>query len=445
MSAGLEILHLHAQGGMAEVYKARADDASGRSWFYAVKRMLPELLRDPEMMRMFIEEQRIAACLEHDNIVRVYDVARAEGSETFIVMEFLEGRDLAEVIGAADEQKRAIPVWFAIHVARELLKALHYASREARDKSGRLLGLIHRDVTPHNVFITRNGNVKLTDFGVARVDTATVKTQAGVIKGKFGYMSPEQLAAKPLDHRSDLYNVGIVLFETITNTNLFSGTTPTQFVASMMRNEVPPFSPSLHVPPELDGLVRRALDRAPSERPTTALAFESELAAIARRYSLGAGAEHVAYEMAAIFPELRAPPPPPKAKTQWRALTTSKPLLENDTAPSKPAFAPSSASTSPTPMVDKLPDTAPMKQAPGALALGAADTIPPPGKSGINDSTVEVTAVSRPASAESDGFTIAKTEAENAPRPPTPPGKHRVSTGSRRVIDLDAEKDKTKP
>ncbi|HEY4221409.1 MAG TPA: serine/threonine-protein kinase, partial [Myxococcota bacterium] len=174
MPAGLEILNLHAQGGMAEVYRARAVDETGKSWHYAVKRMLPELLKEPEMMRMFLEEQRIAACLIHPNVVRVYDVAQADTSDTFIVMEFLEGRDLSEVIEAASLKEKPLPVWFCIHVAREVLKALHYATTIAKDKSGKALGLIHRDISPHNIFVCRDGQVKLTDFGVAKVAQSSV-------------------------------------------------------------------------------------------------------------------------------------------------------------------------------------------------------------------------------------------------------------------------------
>ncbi len=307
MTAGLEILNLHAQGGMAEVYRARARDESGRSWYYAVKRMLPELLTDPEMMRMFIEEQRIAACLEHDNIVRVYDVAQAEGAgaqETFIVMEFLEGRDLSEVIEAASLKEQTLPVWFCIHVAREVLKALHYAATEARDKSGRVLGLIHRDISPHNIFICKDGQVKLTDFGVAKVETAEVRTKAGIIKGKFGYMSPEQLMAGKLDFRSDLYNVGILLYEALTAERLFFGESATQFIAAMMQNEVPRLDPSLLVPPELEELMRRSLAKKREDRPQTAAAFEASLAAIAESYGLVAQRGHVVAELTSQFPNL---------------------------------------------------------------------------------------------------------------------------------------------
>lgn len=302
-ASGLEILNLHAQGGMAEVYRARATDERGRVWHYAVKRILPELIEDPEMLRMFIEEQRVAACLVHENIVRVYDVAHAE-KEHFIVMEFLEGKDLHAAIEAANARKRTLPVWLAIHVAREVCKALHHATTEAKDKSGRVLGLIHRDISPHNIFLCRDGQVKLTDFGVARVETAEVRTRAGIIKGKFGYMSPEQLMAGPLDFRSDLYNVGILLYEMLTARRLFYGETATQFVAAMMLNEVPPLDKRLLVPAELDALMRRSLARKREERPASPLAFEKELAAIADRYDLAATRAHMASELQGLFPEL---------------------------------------------------------------------------------------------------------------------------------------------
>jgi serine/threonine protein kinase len=343
MVAGLEILNLHAQGGMAEVYRARATDVTGQVWYYAVKRILPELLKDPEMMRMFVEEQRIAACLVHDNIVRVYDVAHARtgdasGADTFIVMEFLEGKDLAEIIDEAKAQGRTLPVWLVLHMAREVLKALHYASTEARDKSGRALGLIHRDISPHNIFICTDGQVKLTDFGVARVENTDVRTRAGVIKGKFGYMSPEQLAGGPLDPRSDLYNVGILIYEALTGQRLFFGETATQFIAAMLQNEVPPLDKRLLVPPELDKLMRMALSRNRDERPRTALAFEGQLAAIARQYGLDCQRGHVAQELAGLFPELVANASTTPSRLD--ELAVPPPRTEPEQAPATPVAAP---------------------------------------------------------------------------------------------------------
>jgi serine/threonine protein kinase len=304
--AGLEILNLHAQGGMAEVYRARGRGADGTEYLYAVKRILPEYTRDPEIKKMFIEESRVAACLVHPSVVRVYDLATAE-NELYIVMEFLEGKDLSEAIEKCDEKKQPLPIWFAIQVCRDVLRALHYVTTEATDKNGRILGLIHRDISPHNIFVCFDGQVKLTDFGVAKVQESNVKTQVGITKGKLGYMSPEQLTGAQLDFRSDLYNVGILLFESITGRQLFAGASTAEFLQAMVRGVVPPIPPALQVPPELEALIRRSLDRDRNKRPATALEFERELGQIADRYGLTAQSAHVAHHMR----ELYGKPPPP--------------------------------------------------------------------------------------------------------------------------------------
>ncbi len=318
MIAGLEILNLHAQGGMAEVYRARGRGADGTEYLYAVKRILPEYTRDPEIKKMFIEESRVAACLVHPSVVRVYDLATGDNEELFIVMEFLEGKDLSEAIEESEKLKKPLPIWFAIQIARDVLKALHHVTTEATDKNGRVLGLIHRDISPHNIFVCFDGQVKLTDFGVAKVQESNIKTQVGITKGKLGYMSPEQLMGSPLDFRSDLYNVGILLFESITGRQLFMGASTAEFLQSMVRGIVPPIPPHLQVPPELESLIRRSLDRDRNKRPATALEFERELGQIADRYGLTAQAAHVAHQMRELF----GPPAPPP---------TSKPM----TAPQK--------------------------------------------------------------------------------------------------------------
>lgn len=292
---------------MAEVYRARGKGADGTEYFYAVKRILPEYTRDPEIKKMFIEESRVAACLVHPSVVRVYDLATADNEELYIVMEFLEGKDLSEAIEDAEKKKQPLPIWFAIQIARDVLRALHYVTHEATDKNGRTLGLIHRDISPHNIFVCFDGQVKLTDFGVAKVQESNVKTQVGITKGKLGYMSPEQLMGSPLDFRSDLYNVGILLFESITGRQLFQGATTAEFLQAMVRGIVPPMSPSLQVPPELENLIRRSLDRDRTKRPETALAFERELAAIAERYNLVAQPAHVAHQMRELFGKVEPP------------------------------------------------------------------------------------------------------------------------------------------
>ena len=287
---------------MAEVYRARGKGADGQIWQYAVKRILPELTQNEEMRRMFVEEARVASLLVHRNIVRVYDLAQSENDDLYIVMEFLEGRDLAEAIDRMIDLGRALPVWMAIHVAREVLQSLIYATTQATDREGRALALIHRDISPHNIFLCFDGQVKLTDFGVAKVAQSNVLTQVGVTKGKFGYMSPEQLMSdKKLDFRSDLYNVGILLYESLTCRRLFFGDNPSQFLQAMLKGDVPEIDPALRVPPELEALMRRALAKEREARPSSAAEFDAELAQIARRYNLAANHEHVAAELRAVF------------------------------------------------------------------------------------------------------------------------------------------------
>ncbi len=335
--AGLEILNLHAQGGMAEVYRARGKGADGTEYFYAVKRILPEYTRDPEIKKMFIEESRVAACLVHPSVVRVYDLATAENDELYIVMEFLEGKDLSEAIEVAEEKKQRLPIWFAIQIARETLRAMHYVTTEATDKSGRILGLIHRDISPHNIFVCFDGQVKLTDFGVAKVQESNVKTQVGITKGKLGYMSPEQLMGSPLDFRSDLYNVAILLFESITGRQLFAGGSTAEFLQAMVRGIVPPIPPNLQVPPDLEALIRRALDRDRTKRPATALEFEAELGQIAERYGLSAQAAHVAHQMRELYG--RQPPPAALVKPMTAPQKLRSMMLAAVDAPTAAALA----------------------------------------------------------------------------------------------------------
>ncbi|MCC7074542.1 MAG: protein kinase [Deltaproteobacteria bacterium] len=301
MIAGLEILNLHAQGGMAEVYRARGKGADGRTWHYAVKRILPELTQNETLLEMFVEEARVASLLTHQNIVRVYDLARSDTGDYFIVMEFLEGKDVADVIGATVERDASMPLWMAIHIAREVLQALVYASTQATDRDGRALGLIHRDISPPNIFLCSDGQVKLTDFGVAKVKQSQVLTQVGVTKGKFGYMSPEQLTGEVLDPRSDLYNVGILLYEMMTAKRLFMAETPSMFLQAMLKAEVPPLDPGLGVPHDLEVLMRRALARERDQRPESAAAFLADLTRVATRNRMVATRANVADELKALF------------------------------------------------------------------------------------------------------------------------------------------------
>ena len=403
------------------MYRARGRAADGSEYIYAVKRMLPEYMHDPVVRKMFIEESRIAACLVHPNIVRVYDLAYGDNDEVFIVMEFLEGKDLSEAIEASTTAKKPLPIWCALHIAREVCRALHYVTTEATDKNGRTLGLIHRDVSPHNIFLCFNGLVKLTDFGVAKVleSNPENQTQQGITKGKLGYMSPEQLMGAPLDFRSDLYNIGILLFESITGRSLFSGATNAEFLQAMVRGVVPPIPPELQVPPELESLIRRALDRDRTRRPATALDLERELAQIAERYGLTAQPGHIALQMRDLFGAPSPPAPPPH--TAPRKLNTM--MLQGRSPPSTkgPAQAQRPAS-----QVVKLSSSAPSKR-PSTATPAATPPAATPAASPFDEDNIETIREPPPA----------------APRPPSvgaTPDRRRPATvarGNARPLDDD--------
>jgi eukaryotic-like serine/threonine-protein kinase len=353
--AGLEILHLHAQGGMAEVYRARGKGADGVDYEYAVKRILPEFTLDPNIRNMFVEESRVAAMLVHPNVVRVYDLAMdgvGDQADYFMVMEFLDGKDLSEGQTLTQRGKARMPVWFTLQVARDVLRALHYVSAEAVDVSGALLELVHRDISPHNIFVCHDGQVKLTDFGVAKVRQSRVETQVGVTKGKLGYMSPEQLTGSKLDVRSDLYNVGILLYECLTGDTLFKGETTTEYLQSMIRGHVPAMSADSQVPADLEAVVRRALERDRNKRPPSAAAMEQELGAIAARYQLQATPAQIGMYWRQLFSVTTPTAAPVPAKVAAEAPKKLQTMMIAD----KPRLAPAPLPRKPIPrMADKAP------------------------------------------------------------------------------------------
>ena len=360
MIAGLEILNLHAQGGMAEVFRARGKGSDGKFWFYAVKRILPAMTQNETLLEMFIEEARVASMLVHPNIVRVYDLTRSETGDYYIVMEFLEGKDVAEVIGEAMERGRILPLWLAVHVAREILQALVYANSQATDANGQLLGLIHRDISPPNIFLCSDGQVKLTDFGVAKVAQSQVMTQVGITKGKFGYMSPEQVSGETLDGRSDLYNVGILLYEMITGRRLFMAETAAEFLSSMLKAEVPPIERSFGLPYELEALLRRSLSRDRSARPESAAAFLAELSRIATRERLVVTRANVAEELRVLFSEhtqARAAAAVPSVTSEMSVPAPRAPAQPMQPMQSAPRFTPEDAPAIRPPMRAPPSDT----------------------------------------------------------------------------------------
>ena len=266
-------------GGMAEVFRARDDRERPPNRFLALKRVLPGLAEDPAFLDMFVEEARLAVQLHHANICDIFELGQ-QGDLLYLVMEFIAGRDLLQLQRHLVGQGRVMSGAQAIHIILELLDALDYAHRKV-DDAGRPLHLVHRDISPQNVMVSFDGEVKLLDFGIARAGTGVRRTRAGVLKGKFAYLSPEQAAGGPADQRSDLFAVGILLHEMLTGSRLFSA--PSEFetldrVRSLQAPSVCASQP--HLPPALDAILGRALAKAPAERFASAAAFASELRAL---------------------------------------------------------------------------------------------------------------------------------------------------------------------
>ncbi|MGC4117184.1 MAG: protein kinase [Myxococcales bacterium] len=204
------------KGGMAEVYRAVRQGGDGT--VIAIKRLLPQLATDSELVSMFLNEARLVAVLKHRHIAQVLDLGRV-GPDYFIALEYVAGADLRALF-ARGQSGQPIPLPLLALVAAQICDALDFAHRKL-DAAGASMGIVHRDVSPENILVSFDGEAKLIDFGVAKVESGPVKTQTGVLKGKFCYMSPEQVLALPLDRRSDLFSMGVVLYELATGQRLF--------------------------------------------------------------------------------------------------------------------------------------------------------------------------------------------------------------------------------
>jgi serine/threonine protein kinase len=271
-----ELLRPIGVGGMAELHLARAAGAAGVEKLLAIKRILPEHARDPAFVDMFLNEARIAATLQHPNVVHVYDFG-VEGGDYFLAMEFLDGGDVRGVLHALEHEGRAMPLEVAVAIAAGVAAGLHYV-HEKRDAGGRPLALVHRDVSPQNIFVTLEGEVKLVDFGIAKATLLDGRTRAGTRKGKPAYMSPEQCRAEPLDRRSDIFALAIVLWELTVDRPLFEHTSDAEVMRAVVDRDAP--LPSRRVPgypPALERIVLKGLARDRERRYATAQEMQADL------------------------------------------------------------------------------------------------------------------------------------------------------------------------
>ena len=276
-----EILRPLARGGMAELFLARATGIQGFEKLVVLKRILPEMARDKEYVEMFLDEARLAAGLHHSNIVQVYDIGD-DAEAPFFSMEYLHGEDVRQILRAAQLAGRRVPVEHALSIAIGVAAGLHHA-HELADSDGRPLGIVHRDVSPHNVAVTFDGGVKLLDFGVAKTRRSAASTRHGTLKGKLGYMSPEQCRGDDLDRRSDVFAVAILLWELLAGRRLYGGRSDFGVMKSIVEIDAPRPSLVWHdCPAELEAIVMRGLRRERDARPKTAEELQLALEAFAR-------------------------------------------------------------------------------------------------------------------------------------------------------------------
>jgi TonB family protein len=303
-----------ATGGMAEVWKARMLGMEGFQKNVAIKRILPHLTDSSDFLTMFIDEAKLAAQLNHNNIIHIYDLGKIE-EDYYIAMEFVDGRDLRSILNSArrKQPEPALPMSLALLVAARLASALDYAHRK-KDFDGRELGLVHRDVSPQNVLISYEGDIKLCDFGIVKAVAKASKTQMGALKGKLQYMSPEQAWGRVVDARSDIFSLGAVLFEMLTGRRLFAGESEISVLESVRDCRIEsPRSVNPAIPESVDKVVMRALAGEPDDRYQTAGEMQKELERVLYGLDPTPSERDLALYLRGLFDDAPATPLPPAA------------------------------------------------------------------------------------------------------------------------------------
>lgn len=266
-----------AQGGMAEIFLANQEGPSGFQKQLVIKRILPHLADDTKFVEMFLDEARIAAQFNNPNIVQIYDLGEVEGAY-FIAMEYIDGYDLSQIIERASQFGKRVPSQIAARIIADSLGGLHYAHSFKDPGTGEALRLVHRDISPQNLLVNKDGVVKLVDFGVAKAKTSSSKTQTGAVKGKFSYMAPEQIAGEELDGRCDIFAMGIVLYELLLGVRPFGEHSDLMAITAIV-HQAPknPREIDESFPVELEQILNRSLAKARAERYATALDMQRDL------------------------------------------------------------------------------------------------------------------------------------------------------------------------
>jgi serine/threonine protein kinase len=367
-------------GGMAEVFTAKAFGVEGFERILAIKKILPTMAEDEEFITMFIDEARISVQLNHANVVHIHELGKHDDAY-YIAMEYVSGKDLRALLERFRRRREIMPTAMAVFVASKMCEGLDYAHRK-KDARGQELHIIHRDVSPQNILISYEGEVKIIDFGIAKAANRSQKTQAGILKGKFGYMSPEQVRGQPIDRRSDIFAVGVTLYEMLTGEKLFVGESDFSTLEKVRNAEVPlprQFNPN--IPAGLEKVVLKSLAREVEDR----YQWSSDLQEDLMRFLLAGDAIYSAKHLSAFMKEAFAEDLYREAEKMERYAAVSRPEdLETSgitAAPKKKAAPTAPPPPAPPPQRPRSSQSVAVSAGAGAVAVGpqnATLNIPPP-------------------------------------------------------------------
>ncbi len=361
-----------ATGGMAEVWKARMRGVEGFQKIVAIKKILPHLSDNQDFIEMFIDEAKLAAQLNHNNIIHIYDLGKIQSSY-YIAMEYIDGFDLKTILRRGQERDHPMNVELALFVASKIASALDYAHRK-KDFEEKEMGLVHRDVSPQNVLISQEGDIKLCDFGIAKAASKASHTQAGALKGKLQYMSPEQAWGRHIDRRSDIFALATVLFEMLTGRKLFTGDNELSILEQVREARVqPPSDFNDEVTPDIDKIVLKALHKDPAQRYQTAGEMARDIDAILYSFKPTPTSADLAIYMHRLStqepvaqhqePIVEAPVPPPVVVAPPAAMAASV------AAPAAPRPAAPEAVATPA-FYGDVPEPVKRKSSTGLIAAG---------------------------------------------------------------------------
>ncbi|AGC46882.1 serine/threonine protein kinase [Myxococcus stipitatus DSM 14675] len=354
-----------AVGGMAEIFLAQQEEEDGRESPVVIKRIRPHLSKHAAFVKMFLNEARLAAQLNHPNVVQIHDLGKIADSY-FIAMEYVAGRDMRRVVPKAEALGIPFPLVYAMKIASCVCAGLHHAHTKV-DLYDNPLNIVHRDVSPENIVVAFDGSVKILDFGIAKASNQVSQTRTGEVKGKLSYMSPEQCLGKALDCRSDVFSLGVVLYEWLTGFKLFTGESEVAVMRSITEGKI--YAPSYFLPERVEVILMKALERDRERRYQTAAEMQRDLDDFLDAYDFTPTPLHLANFIKQLFEEELQEE---TRRTRSRAATA--PTAEDALELSEVATAMETASP---PVVAEPPPaiTAPLTIPPGiaALAPGGPD------------------------------------------------------------------------